>query len=153
MACAKVMVKDAIKLGMKDRFGNNSVTSHFWGALGEIAFARYIGEEWECHSKDGARPDVGRYEVRAIEPDKGIYLKAKKNDPYDRPIAFVAHLVGGTPMRERGAKSAALILGWTLAGTIKEIGKLEDWGGRNAFAYMLRDASVLSRVFPELEGV
>jgi hypothetical protein len=135
-ACAQRMIAES--LGMRDRFGKDSADSHYWGALGEIAFAKFRGVEWRCHPGDiGGVPDVDGYEVRSVRPDTRIYIKAKENDK--GRIVVVVHLAGGV---------AALIVGWTTADAIRRHGKLEDWGGRNAPAYMLSDTSILNRVFP-----
>lgn len=138
-ACARRMVSDAQRWGSVDRFGNDSEQSHFWGALGEIAFAKFRGAAWRCHSGDGARPDVDGFEVRSVSPDKRIYIKAKKNDQPGTKIVVVAHLALG---------QAALIVGWTTVEQIRRHGKQEDWGDRGAPAYMLTDTEILDRTFP-----
>jgi hypothetical protein len=149
-ACAEKMVRDARRWGGQDRFGEDSVRSHFWGALGELAFARYLGIPWDCHSGDGAKADVAGYEVRSIAPGaKYLYVKAKGNDRPGLRIVAVAHVVGGSALRERGALSASLILGWTTVDEVRGRGSLEDWGNRGAPAYMLRDLSGLRTTFPE----
>lgn len=138
-ACAKEMVRDAKSWGWTDRFGQDSTESHYWGALGEIAFAKFRGVEWHCHSGDGAITDVDGYEVRAISPTARVYVKTKKKDKPGTRIAFVVHLSGG---------EAALIVGWTTVEIIRQYGTLEDPGNRKAPAYMLHSTARLNRDFP-----
>jgi len=136
--CAKRRLRDALVVGANDRFGRNSVTSHYWGAAGEIAVARYLSIAWYCHTKRWAQPDVGRYEVRAVGAGTRWYAKTKDNDGC--PIALVLF----------HTRSEGLIAGWIEPDTIRRLGKREDPGQVNAPAWFLRDLSHLNPRFPEL---
>lgn len=134
------MVTDAVRWRARDRFGEDSPDAHYWGALGEIAFAKWIGVPWHCHSGDGARPDVAGYEVRSIRPSSPFHVKAKRNDRPGTKIVVVAHLAGGT---------AALIVGWiTKEEIVARAGSTSDWGNRKAPAYLLQTSAGLHRNFP-----
>jgi hypothetical protein len=137
-ACAAKRLDDAIRACAKDNFGENSLDSHYWGALGEIAVAKFLGEPWDCPSRVWAVPDVGGYEVRSVRPGLRLYIKAKENDPSDRKVLLVAHTDG----------TEAIILGWMTAGEIAEKvgGLLSDWGNRGAKAYMLTSLYALRSI-------
>lgn len=138
--CAQKRLADALASKAKDRFGTDSEQNHYWGALGEIALAKYIVTQWTCTSKTWATRDVGRYEVRSVPPSTRAYIKAKHNDPPDRAIALVIFR----------SDSEAEVVGWLTADEVRRLGSLEDPGARGAPAYFLRDLSRLHKVFPEI---
>ena len=140
-ACARRMVSDAQAHGAMDRFGKDDLAAHAHGALAEIAFARFLGVPWECHSLDWAKADVAGYEVRAIPPrQRTVYIKAKPNDPDERKVVVVLLLANYTE---------AMVLGWMTAGEIRSHVKESDWGHRGAKANMLEDLRHLHYDFPE----
>lgn len=125
--------------GMADRFGEESRESHRLGALGEIAFARFLGVPWKCHPGDiKGKPDVGGYEVRTIPSNsKWLYLKAKQNDRPATRVVLVALLHHET---------AALVLGWLTAQEIRDLGKWRDPNRRGAGAWFVDDLTLLHPV-------
>lgn len=132
--CARKRLRDAKQVGARDRFGSDSEDSHYWGALGEIAFARALDLPWECHSRVWSVPDVGEYEVRAIPPtQQSVYLKVKRNEPAARRVALVLHL----------ANNAAWVVGWTTVGEVRRLGRWRDMGDRGAPAWFLTDLTHL----------
>lgn len=134
--CAIRRVKDALSVGASDRFRQDSETSHYWGALGEIAAARHFGLDWSCSSMVWAVSDVADYEVRSVPPGGRLYIKAKPNDPDDRRILLVAHING----------EDAMLMGWMTAEAIRRHGRKEDWGNRGAPAHMLTRLSLLQEI-------
>jgi hypothetical protein len=137
-ACAPVMIRRARSA---DHFGQDSLESHYHGALGEIAFSKFLGVPWRCHPGEGAQPDVAGYEVRTVGPRTPYYVKAK---PEDRGrIASVVLLADC---------QSALIVGWITVDEVKKYGRWEDWGNRGASAWMLKDPTKLHRSFPELDN-
>lgn len=137
---AEWRVREAKRLNARDRFGIDSVDSHYWGCAGEIAIARYLGLPWRAASGEWAVADVGRYEVRAVAPGARWAAKAKDNDPPERAVAIVV-------MRTR---RQAGIAGWTTVEEIRRLGRWEDPGKRNAPAWFLTDLSRLRADFPEI---
>jgi hypothetical protein len=137
--CAKRRLDDAKRVHAKDRFGTDSEQSHYWGALGEIAFAKAINREWTCTSRTWAARDVGRYEIRSVPPGTSAYIKAKANDPDRRAIAVVIF----------ASEAEANVAGWITAEDVRRLGSLEDPGNRGAPAYFLYTLSDLNQVFPE----
>lgn len=133
------MLKNAERHGYEDRFSDDSWDSHMVGALGEIAFAKYLGVEWSCHLGDiGGAPDVKGYEVRAIpSTGKWVYLKAKKNDRPTTRCVLVLLLHHNT---------AALVVGWMTAKEIREQGTYRDPGRRGAGAWFVEDLRLLHNV-------
>jgi hypothetical protein len=138
--CAATRLLDAQRKGAKDRMGANSEESHFWGALGEIAVAKYIDLRWTCSSMTWAARDVGRYEVRSVKPGTSPYVKSKPNDPPSRAVALVLFR----------SETVASVVGWITAERIRELGTKDDPGGVGAPAWFLRDLSHLDPVFPEI---
>ena len=61
---------------------------HIEGALGELAFAKYVGLEWDPHIGQVHLPDVGPYEVRTTSgkdwrgrpQETSLILHQKDND-------------------------------------------------------------------------
>lgn len=143
MACAQKRVADAKSVGARDRFGEDSVESHYHGALAELAAARMLGEEWTCPSKVWNQPDVGRYEVRAVGPRTPQYVKTKANDG-DTPI-----LVGLLAADVIGVVHSCWFAGWTTPAEIKKRGRKRDLGNRGAPA-IFADIYMLNPVIPEL---
>jgi len=140
--CAEAMLLDANTKGYRDRLGSGDHEAHFVGALGEIAFAQYLGVPWACHPSDvGGRPDVAGYEVRTI-PANGprVYVKAKANDRPNTKVALVLLLHRNT---------AALIVGWMTAAQVREHGQIADPRDRGAPAWFVDDLRLLDRRFPE----
>ena len=137
--CADRMLKNAARHGYEDRFGDESWGSHVIGALGEIAFAKYLGVDWACHTGDiGGAPDVRGYEVRAIPSDgKWVYLKAKPRDRLTTRVVLVLLLHRNT---------AALIVGWMTVEEIRTHGKYRDPGRRGAGAWFVEDLTLLHTV-------
>jgi len=140
--CAEKRIADAGRVKAKDRMGSDSIESHFWGALGEIAFAKRIDRLWTCRSMQWSGPDVGRYEVRSVKPGTEPYVKAKANDPSDLPISLVLF----------NSEQSAVVVGWITAGRIRDIGVRDDPGGVGAPAWFVRDVRVLDPVFPEISA-
>jgi hypothetical protein len=134
--CAIRRVRDAVGLHARDRLGQDSEESHYWGALAEIAVSRHLGLSWSCSSMVWAVTDVAEYEVRSVPPGTRLYLKAKDNDPDDRRILLVAHVNG----------EVAMLMGWMTAAEIRRDGRREDWGNRGAPAYMLTSMAGLREV-------
>lgn len=140
-ACAKTRLRDAIRA--RDKFSEPSLDSHYWGALGEIAFARYLSVPWACASRVWSAPDVAGFEVRAIPPTTPrLYLKSKENDTAER-IVLVAHLLNGT---------AALIVGWMYTADVQRLGDRRDPGRRGAPAWFIDDLGLLDRDFSEFRA-
>jgi len=121
----------------RDKFGQNSHESHYHGALGEIAFYRFMGVKWKCDVRKWSAPDLGDFEIRAVGPLTRWYVKTKVNDQ--------AHIVASIQILS--ACEAAEIMGWITVEDIKRLGKYEDWGNRGAPAWMLRDKKALSLDF------
>ena len=145
--CAAIMLANAHRHRMEDRFGEESRRSHYLGAIGEIGFARFLGVEWSCHPKDtGGRPDVGGYEVRACSADaRELYVKSKSNDRPGTRIAAVAILAGRDVDNVMSREAAVLVMGWITAAQLRERGRYRDPGGRVAGAYFLTGAHALGR--------
>jgi hypothetical protein len=132
-ACARVRLLDAKASGATDRFGSDSESSHFWGALGEIAAACALRLRWSCSSRVWAVEDIEGYEVRSIPPGTDPYLKAKPNDPDDRRVILVEHR----------SESLSIIDGWATIADIKRAAPLTDPGNRGAPCHMTRDLRIL----------
>jgi hypothetical protein len=141
--CAADMIRSASATGARTRFGDNSDTRpHFVGALGEIAFARFMDVPWECHPQDFNLPDVAGYEVRTVAPDARMSLKVKANDVDARKVALVLLLAAPSlPF------AAAAIVGWATVGEIRAHGTQRDPGRMGAPAIFLDDFRILSRSF------
>jgi len=131
-ACSALRLADASKVKARDRFGEDSPQSHYFGALGEIAVARALGIPWRCHSKRWNLPDVGPYEVRAVGPGTKPYVKTKGNDRLDVPIVVV--LLCTSPGVNR-AVTSAIIAGTIMPMKLRAVGQRSDPGGRGAPAH------------------
>lgn len=121
--CAEVMRRRARATHATDRFVTPSTRSHYIGAIGEIAFARWIRFPWRCHPGDThGKTDVFGYEVRSVGPDvRTLYVKTKRNDLHETEIAATA------------------VLGWITAGELRRVGRQGDPGNRGAPGYFLED--------------
>ena len=137
--CAEKRLWDAKAMNMKDHFGQDSLLSHYHGALGEIGLSRYLGVPFTCPSGAGSVPDVAGYEVRAVGPGTRLYIKTKENDKADR-VASVALAPD---------EASCIICGWMWARDIRRLGRYSDPGRRGAPAWMLYDMSHLILTFPE----
>lgn len=154
-ACGGQRLADATKGGARDRMGDNSHLHHYWGALGEIAAARFLGIPiarrpgcWSCPTKRWNKPDVispiyGPFEVRAIPSSTIPYLKTKANDNEAVPILSVL-LCAKTSAVPFGM---AIVQGWASPSEIRAHGDMQDWGGRGAAAWMTRDLTFLHTTF------
>ena len=131
--CAERRLRDALASGAVDRFGSDSLESHFWGALGEIAAARALRLDWSCRSRVWAEEDIAGYEVRSVPPGTEPYVKAKPNDPDARRILLVVHR----------SERLSLVEGWTTAGEVKAAAPLSDPGRRGAPCHLVRDLTIL----------
>lgn len=137
-ACAETMIIRSMR--KRDHKGEDDVNSHYYGALGEIAFAHWLGVPWHCHPDEGSVPDVAGYEVRTVGPATSPYVKTKDNDKADR-IASVWLLAG--------CKSA-LIMGWIWCSEVRRLGVRKNPGNwPQGWAWFLYDFALLSTDFPE----
>lgn len=134
-ACAAERLADAGRVGARDRRGQPSIEAHYVGALGEIAFAKWMGHDWRCASMSWAKPDVGKYEVRTVASHSAWAVRVKENDPPDRRVVSVALLAGD---------KRALIVGWATAADIRRRGRQE----RSGYVAMTTPVG-LSRVFAD----
>jgi hypothetical protein len=143
--CAERIMRNAVNIGLRDRFEQPSIHSHYIGNLGEMAFAAFLKREWRCREdyQQGAL-DVGRYEVRTtVMTDSAWYVKAKPNDHPDTRVASILIRAGrdedGLPSRE----ADAIVMGWMLVSEIRRLGKKQDPGKRGAPAHFIRDSKLL----------
>jgi len=143
-ACSIKMIQTARS---RDHFGQDSPQSHYHGALGEIAFSRFLRIPWKCHPGEGSRPDVAGYEVRANGPSvPRPYIKSKANDQASRIV-----LVLIAASRDH-AEASGIIAGWMPTDEVRtRAGRRTDPGARGAPAWMLYDLSHLRTTFPEVD--
>lgn len=132
--CATRRLADAGRVGARDKRGAR-ITPHYVGALGEIAFAKWLGVPWTCSSMTWAAADVGKYEVRTVASHSAWAVRVKENDPPDRRVVSVALLAGD---------KRALIVGWATVADIRRRGRQE----RSGYVAMTTPVG-LSRVFAD----
>lgn len=140
--CAEARQEDSKRHKYADRFGERSLGSDQVGALGEIAFARFLGVPWDCTvGHIGGATDVAGYEVRTVSASAyRLALKAKRNDLDDTRLVLVALLAG-----TGGSITGALVVGWASAATVRFFGDRRDPGKRGAPAWFLEDVTMLRR--------
>lgn len=137
--CAEDWMARGRRGGLGDRFGDRNRDSNRSGALGEIAFAKFMNVPWVCPAlQRRGQTDVAGYEVRAIPSDqKWVYLKSKETDLPESPVVLVLLLHHDT---------AALIVGWLYAREIRAMGQKRDPGNRGAEAWFVEDLTLLRNV-------
>lgn len=135
--CGRKRLDDSIAKGLKDKLGVNAAWKHVQGATGEIAFARWAGLPFRCHTgRYAGTSDVGKVQVRAV--DRSDYrLRVYPSDPGDMAVLLV--LVKPTYCEMRG---------WIRAGAAKRPEWQEDphgagWRGFFVPTEALRDPAEL----------
>jgi len=149
LECGEKRVHDAVAVGAVDGFGEDSTESHYHGALGEIAVAAMLKVPWICHSRRWNKPDVGRYEVRAIGPrNKWPEVKTKINDKDNTPIMAVMLVAG---VKTGGEIEIGVVMGWTTPLEIRDFGTNKDPGNRGKPSWFAR-LDILDTHIPETDG-
>jgi len=94
---------------------------HFRAAKAELAVAQFTGLEWLAEHYDWAH-DVGHLEVRSIEWDSTIQLRASWKDERHGPSQqFVLARVDGQYVE---------IIGWSTYAKIRSLGKRKMWADK-----------------------
>jgi hypothetical protein len=88
-ACGRKRLAQAKRSKSKDYLGWDSLEAHTMGAQGERAFSKWIGEPWDCTTRQyGGKPDVRGIQIRTI-PFRGRRLKVRADDPPRMPVVLV----------------------------------------------------------------
>jgi hypothetical protein len=137
LACGQKRIEQAERHAMQDRLSEYSLRSHRLGALGERAYAKWIGVPWRCGMRGfGGKPDVAGAQIRAIaRPDQRLVVHT--NDPGKVPVVLVT--THGRPVFE--------IRGWIRAADAQKEEWLDDPGSKRLSFFVpqreLRDPAEL----------
>lgn len=131
-ACGKKRFDQSTRRKSKDHFDTPSVESHILGAQGERAFAKWLGEPWECTTRRyGASPDIRGCQVRTASAPK-LPVKVRDSDGHRTPVVSI---VANAPR--------FWLRGWIMAGEAKRHPEwIDDPGGRSAPAFFVPTPSL-----------
>jgi hypothetical protein len=105
------------------------------GTLGEMALAKQQGVYWSGNLNSFKAPDVGKFQVRAAEPER-YQLIIRPDDPVDDVYVLVT-----------GRAPKLFVIGWMTGTEARRVGK---WGSPNSQpeAWWVAQSSLHKRALP-----